>query len=308
MSVNYAQVLFYLMVATGVVWLVDRAVFRRARIAGARAALHRFDLQAGLEGTDAARVDADTARIEREHLRERLLRAPGWIELPAGFFPVLLAVFLLRSFVFEPFRIPSGSMIPTLEVGDFILVNKFAYGLRLPIVDRKIVSIGSPQRGDVVVFRYPLDPSEDYVKRLIGLPGDTIVYRNKQLTVNGKLVATTSAPDYFDPDRVAYSKQLSETLPRGDAAVVHHILIDERREDAGGPMVRFPFIDQCRYTDGNTTVTCTVPQGHYFMMGDNRDNSADSRSWGFVPDANLVGKAVLIWMNFGNLKRIGGFD
>ena len=298
MSLSYAVILFALTIATGVVWVADRAVFRRARIAGAEAALRQFDAQAR-PGT--------AADDERQRLRERLIRAPGWIELPAGFFPVLLAVFLLRSFVFEPFRIPSGSMIPTLLVGDFILVNKSAYGIRLPIVDRDILATGSPKRGDVVVFRYPVDPSENYVKRVVGLPGDTIVYRDKRLSINGRPVPLAGAPDYFDPERVAYTRQFTESLPNADGLATHPILIDDTRPTTMAPSVRFPFIDRCAWSDGDTAVTCTVPDGQYFMMGDNRDNSADSRYWGFVPDRNLIGKAVFIWMNFGELGRIGRF-
>ena len=297
MSVNYAFILFALTCATGVVWLADRAVFRRVRLAGAEASLRQFDL------ASAPGVPED----ERRQLRERLVRAPGWIELPAGFFPVLLAVFLIRSFVFEPFRIPSGSMIPTLLVGDFILVNKSSYGIRLPIVDRTLVATGRPQRGDVVVFRYPVDPSENYVKRVVGLPGDTIVYRDKRLTINGRPVPTETAPDDLDPERATITRQFTESLPTTDGVAPHPILVDERHETTMSPLVRFPFIDHCAWSERGTAVTCTVPPGQYFMMGDNRDNSADSRYWGFVPDANLVGKAVFVWMNFGDPKRIGPF-
>jgi signal peptidase I len=302
MSFNFALILFWLMVATGIVWFADRLVFRRARVGKARAALAEFD--AGLK----TRVTTDESAVleERHRLEERLLRQPGWIEFPAGFFPVILVVFILRSFLFEPFRIPSGSMIPTLLVGDLILVNKFSYGIRLPIINKKILDIGSPQRGDVIVFRYPVDPSIDYVKRLIGLPGDTVTFQAKRVTVNGQPVETVAAPDYFDPERVAYSKQFTEKLPRPPGFADHMILIDDDRSGAITPD-RFPFRDNCVYSDGNTAVTCKVPEGQYFMMGDNRDNSADSRYWGFVPDQNIVGRAFLIWMNFGNMSRIGSF-
>ena len=309
MSFNFALILFWLMVATGVVWFADRLIFQRKRVADADAALRQFDAQAKLGGTDGTAASRDPKAIadERERLRERLLRQPGWIEFPAGFFPVILVVFVLRSFLAEPFRIPSGSMIPTLLVGDLILVNKFAYGIRLPIVNKKVISIGEPQRGDVMVFRYPVDPSVDYVKRVIGLPGDTVTFRQKRLTIDGMPVATTPAPDYFDPDRVAYSKQFSETLPRSDGgSITHMILIDDDRSGVITPD-NFPMRDHCQYSEGNTAVTCKVPDGQYFMMGDNRDNSADSRYWGFVPDENIVGRAFLIWMNFGNMSRIGLF-
>ncbi len=308
MSFNFAVILFWLLVATGAIWLLDRLVLRRRRIAEAEAALRHFDTQAKLRETEgtAASIDPRAITEERERLRERLIRQPGWIEFPAGFFPVILVVFVLRSFLFEPFRIPSGSMIPTLVIGDLILVNKFTYGVRLPIVNKKILDVGSPQRGDVMVFRYPVDPSVDYVKRVIGLPGDTIVYRNKRLSINGQTVQTIAAPDYFDSERVTYAKQFAEQLPSDGGFVNHMILLDDERSGVITPN-SFPFRDNCVYSDGNTSVTCKVPNGQYFMMGDNRDNSADSRYWGFVPNENIVGKAFFIWMNFGNIHRIGSF-
>jgi signal peptidase I len=317
MSFNFALILFWLMVATGTVWFVDRLVLRSRRIALAKHALESFDLGA----KQRAIADESAHLAERHRLEEKILRQPGWIEFPAGFFPVILVVFVLRSFLFEPFRIPSGSMIPTLLIGDLILVNKYAYGIRLPILNRKIFDIGNPQRGDVMVFRYPVDPSVDYVKRVIGLPGDTVTFRQKRLTINGQPVSTASAPDYFDTDRVAYSKQLIETLPRPDGGKVNHmILTDEERSGSMSPeqyqsellngghaAEAAAFRANCVYSEGNTAVTCKVPEGQYFMMGDNRDNSADSRYWGFVPDQNIVGRAFLIWMNFGNMGRIGFF-
>ncbi len=228
-------------------------------------------------------------------------RPPGWIALPASFFWVVLAVFVVRSFVVEPFRIPSGSMRPTLEDGDLIVVDKFAYGLRLPFVDRALIATGAPQRGDVAVFRYPLDPSIDYVKRVIGLPGDTVVYRDKRLTIDGVPVAIRASDDVdaaFAPSRHAV-----ETLPRASGAVVHDVLIDAWRGETSGPIARVPFIDACRYFDGG--IACTVPADRYFVMGDNRDDSADSRYWGFVPAANLVGRATWVWLNLGHPGRIG---
>ena len=304
MSFNFALILFWLMVGTGVIWFVDRLVFAPGRKKKAKVALDRFDLEVRNRGS----VDQAAVVEERRRLEERLLRQPGWIEFPAGFFPVILVVFLLRSFLFEPFRIPSGSMIPTLLVGDLILVNKYTYGIRLPILNKKVLPIGDPQRGDVMVFRYPVNPTDDYVKRVIGLPGDTVVYRNKRLTVNGALVDVAPAPDFFDPDRVAYSKQFTEKLPRGTGVLDHMILVDDDRNGIISPVTdRFPYRENCVYSDGYTAITCKVPDGYYFVMGDNRDNSADSRYWGFVPDGNIVGKAFLIWMNFGNIGRIGWF-
>ena len=309
MSFNFALILFWLMVATGIVWFADRLIFRRRRIADAEAALRHFDAQAKLHDTSGAAAARDPKAIqeEREKLRERLIRQPGWIEFPAGFFPVILVVFVLRSFLFEPFRIPSGSMIPTLLIGDLILVNKFTYGIRLPILNKKVVDLGSPQRGDVMVFRYPVNPQEDYVKRVIGLPGDTVTYRNKRLTINGQPVETVPAPDFFDADRVAYAKQFTEKLPSPNGTVDHMILVDDDRSGIINAITNYPYRENCTYSDGNTAITCKVPQGYYFMMGDNRDNSADSRYWGFVPEENIVGKAFLIWMNFGNMSRIGLF-
>ncbi len=308
MSFNFAVILFWLLVATGAIWLLDVLVFKRKRIADADAAVRHFDAQAKLRetGGSAASLDPRAITEERTQLRERLIRQPGWIEFPAGFFPVILVVFILRSFLFEPFRIPSGSMIPTLVIGDLILVNKFTYGIRLPIINKKILDIGTPRRGDVMVFRYPVDPSVDYVKRVIGLPGDTITYRNKRLTVNGKEVETGAAADYFDSERVTYTKQYAEKLPAENGFVDHMILLDADRSGVITPG-SFAFRDNCAYSDGNTAVTCRVPFGQYFMMGDNRDNSADSRYWGFVPDQNIVGKAFFIWMNFGNMHRFGSF-
>jgi signal peptidase I len=295
MTVNYALILFCLLVATGSVWLTDLAVFRRVRMAGAEAALADFDRRSGGVAPDRER--------RRAELRARRVRAPAWVEWPAGFFPVLLVIFVVRSFVFEPFRIPSGSMMPTLEVGDFILVEKFAYGLRLPLVDRLILPLGTPQRGDVAVFHYPLDPSENYVKRVIGLPGDTIVYRDKRLSINGRPVSIA----FGDRRRDATVARGTETLPRTDGAVAHDVLLDGDRGALVRPITRFPFFDQCRYAPTDASVTCTVPAGHYFVMGDNRDDSADSRYWGFVPDENLVGRALFVWMNLAKPARIGGF-
>ena len=213
---------------------------------------------------------------------------PVLVEYARSFFPVLLAVLLLRSFVAEPFRIPSGSMLPTLEIGDFILVNKFAYGLRLPVLHTKVLDVGDPQRGDVVVFRFPGNPKIDYIKRLIGLPGDVVSWNDKTLTVNGIALNRDAIGEYLRPDQqTPPSLRLKEDL----LGVPHDILVTPGRV---GP-----------------TGSVTVPPGHYFMMGDNRDNSNDGRMWGLVPDGNVVGKATIVWMhmNLGgdgfNLSRIG---
>lgn len=197
------------------------------------------------------------------------------VEYAKSFFPLLLLVLVLRSFIFEPFRIPSGSMKPTLLIGDFILVNKFAYGVRLPVIHKKILDIGEPTRGDVAVFRFPRDPSLDYIKRIVGLPGDRIQYRDKKLTVNGIEAAQTLIGDYDDPDG-----KRGQTIEKTEVIddLEHQILITANRN--------------------NLDIDLTVPEGTYFAVGDNRDNSNDSRYWGTVPEENLVGKAFMVWMHF----------
>ncbi len=239
-------------------------------------------------------------------LKCRKLRAPGskdplWVEWGAGFFPVILIVFVLRSFLFEPFKIPSGSMIPTLLVGDFILVNKFTYGIRLPVINKKIISINDPQRGDVMVFRYPEDPSLDYIKRVVGLPGDTVAYQHKRLTINGQPVDAKKIEDFEHRDRMYFSEQYLASM----GGVEHRFLNDTDAPAFIPDASRFPHRENCTYNAAG--VICKVPAGHYFMMGDNRDNSRDSRSWGFVPEENIVGKAFFIWFNFSDLSRIGSF-
>jgi signal peptidase I len=284
-------------VVTGSIWLVDFTVLRKRRAASAAAAgsAYRAAHPSGA-AEDGAKTDEKARMIEEEIRRE-----PWWIEYPNSFFPVILIVFLLRSFVFEPFKIPSGSMIPTLLVGDYILVNKYAYGIRLPVINMKIIDVGSPQRGEVMVFRYPEDPSLDYIKRVVGLPGDKVEYRDKRLTINGETMPVTRASDYLHKDRIQYSKQYIETLN----GVQHPILLD----DDAPPYVAYPkqfqFRDNCIYNSSG--VTCTVPPGRYFMMGDNRDSSSDSRVWGFVPEENIVGRAFFIWFNFSEPSRFGGF-
>ena len=237
-------------------------------------------------------------------LEASILRQPTWVEYSGSFFPVIALVFVLRSFLYEPFKIPSSSMVPTLEIGDLILVNKFTYGIRLPVLNKKVIQINDPQRGDVMVFKYPLDMTQDYIKRVIGVPGDKITYENKKLTVNGVAVQYTALPDYLGGDeqkQLSYNKQYQEAL----SGVSHRILNFENAPTLSLPQVMdFPMRQEsCTYT--YDSFTCVVPAGHYFMMGDNRDNSTDSRYWGFVPDKNIVGKAFFVWMNLSNLKRIG---
>ena len=260
---NFALILFVLLVITGVLYALDVLKFRK--------------------------------------LRAKDAKEPLWVEWGAGFFPVILIVFVLRSFLFEPFKIPSGSMIPTLLVGDFILVNKFTYGIRLPVINKKIISLNEPQRGDVMVFRYPEDPSLDYIKRVVGIPGDTVAYQHKKLSINGQPVEMTKMTDYLHPERLYYSEQYTAKI--GD---VEHRLLNDTDAPAFIPDAgRFPYREHCTYNAAG--VVCKVPAGHYFMMGDNRDNSRDSRAWGFVPEENIVGKAFFIWLNFSDLGRIGSF-
>ena len=295
---NFSLLLFVLTVVTLGYWLAERFRFKPAREAAA-ATLERQDAErrAGLAKIGIDKVDGDVAVA-----RERLLMQPWWLDWTAGLFPVILIVFLLRSFLFEPFKIPSGSMIPTLLVGDLILVNKFHYGVRLPVLHTKIVDNNPVERGDVMVFRYPVDPRQDYIKRVVGLPGDEVAWVNQKLSVNGQPVPTTPQGEFFEADSLRYEPQFAEKL----GALEHKILVEPRRQAWFGPDPKnFPFAENCRYTAEG--VTCKVPAGHYFMMGDNRDNSQDSRYWGFVPDENIVGKAFFVWMNFGNLGRIGPF-
>jgi signal peptidase I len=264
---NFALFLFLLLVLTGVVTALDRFWLRKRRPAEAR--------------------------------------VPWWIEYPVSFFPVILIVFLLRSFLVEPFKIPSGSMLPTLLIGDFILVNKYTYGIRLPVVNVKVLDISQPERGEVMVFRYPKNTSVDYIKRVIGIPGDVIEYTDKRLQVNGKPVPATPDGTFHDIEpglHMVQFQRLRETLGSHE---YYTLARTERPPINLSDVERFPHRDDCVYNDRG--FTCKVPAGHYFMMGDNRDSSSDSRYWGFVPDRNIVGKAFMIWWNFDELKRIGKF-
>ncbi len=260
---NFPLILVSLTAATGILWLLDKYYFRKQRAPDAK--------------------------------------DPLWVEYGASFFPVIFLVLFLRSFIVEPFKIPSGSMLPTLLVGDFILVNKFAYGIRLPVLNKKILDIGSPKRGDVVVFRYPVDPTLDYIKRVVGLPGDRVQYRNKLLTINGEAMPMRPDGDFLDTDKHYVTPKFQENL----SGVEHMTLLDGNEPPYVRQIFRYSYRENCAYNSEG--FECVVPPGHYFMMGDNRDNSQDSRVWGFVPDENLVGKAFLIWLNFGDWKRIGSF-
>jgi signal peptidase I len=295
--VNFALILFILLVISGAMWLLDIMLLKRQRATAAGRALADFDTK----NREALALNQAALQRERAAVEERLTRRPWYLEYTASFFPVILVVFVLRSFFFEPFRIPSGSMIPTLQIGDLILVNKYQYGVRLPVIHTKVLDIGSPQRGDVMVFRFPHNPSQDYIKRVVGLPGDKVEYINRRLIINGTQVQSRPSERYFEEGRVQYYNQFIETL----GAVEHRIILND---GPGVPIVQayqHTHPQACRYSPEG--VSCTVPPGHYFMMGDNRDNSEDSRFWGFVPEENIVGRAFFIWMNFGNIGRIGSF-
>lgn len=241
MQIDFALLLVVAALVTGIIWAVDAWKFKPRRLAA---------------GADPG-------------------EEPVLVEYARSFFPIIVIVLVVRSFLYEPFRIPSSSMMPTLLVGDFIFVNKFAYGLRLPVLNTKVVPIGDPQRGDVVVFKLPSDPSTNYIKRLVGLPGDRVEYRGKQLFINGEAVALERGDSYPES-----SQPLSELYRETLGEAEHDILIIRGRNGPQGEYI--------------------VPKGHYFVMGDNRDNSRDSRfeAVGFIPEDMLVGKAVRIWMNW----------
>jgi signal peptidase I len=293
---NFALILFLLTAATGAAWLVDKLVLEGRRRARARAAVANFDVQR------AAAPMPDAITTQREHVERAALREPSWVEYSKAFFPVLLIVFMLRSFLAEPFKIPSSSMRPTLEVGDFILVNKFIYGIRLPILEKKIIPIGDPRRGDVVVFRYPVNPTQDFIKRVIGVGGDVVEYREKQLTVNGE--PWPQKPDgsysYLEGLRFDTLMRIFERTDAAAGAREHTIGINPQAQPVYPPNVRnFPGRENCDYNERG--FKCRVPAGHYLMMGDNRDNSDDSRYWGFVPDDHIRGRAFFIWFNWDDI-------
>ncbi|MHA6573395.1 signal peptidase I [Pseudomonas yamanorum] len=270
MSLNFPLLLVIAVAVCGLLALLDLMFFAPRR----RAAIASY--QGSVSQPDVAVV-------------EKLNKEPMLVEYGKSFFPVLFIVLVLRSFLVEPFQIPSGSMKPTLDVGDFILVNKFSYGIRLPVIDKKVIEIGDPQRGDVMVFRYPSDPNVNYIKRVVGLPGDVIRYTSdKRLFVNGESVAEKLIGS--EPNTLGSAELYQEKL----GAVEHEIRKEMSR-------YRSPPDNQW-----------TVPAGHYFMMGDNRDNSNDSRYWddpniskellGMVPDQNIVGKAFAVWMSWPEPK------
>lgn len=259
MNFDFQSAMVLALLVTGVIWLVDVLVFKPRRDRAASALKERGGEQASEE---------NLAKIRKPSLL---------VDYSRSFFPIILIVLVLRSFLFEPFRIPSGSMMPTLLAGDFILVNKFAYGIRLPVVDLKIIDMGSPKRGDIAVFRYPEDTSIDYIKRIVGLPGDRIRYEDKILYVNDVKMDQQYLGEYIGVGMGLGMTGASLRLEHLDG-VDHQILVQNRRRIREGEFM--------------------VPEGYDFAMGDNRDNSNDSRFWGPVPDKNLVGKAFMIWMSW----------
>jgi len=296
---NFSLLLFLATVVTGIYWLAERFYFLPQR----HKAVEALEVSTSQRHAELAEKGITKVDTDMSDAKTRLIMQPWWLDWTAGLFPVIIVVFLLRSFLFEPFKIPSGSMIPTLLINDLILVNKFHYGVRLPVINLKVLDNNSPQHGDVMVFRYPPKPSLDYIKRVVGVPGDEVAYLNKKLSINGKPLNKSALPDFFDEDTMRYSKQFEETTT---ASKKYRLLNDDDRPAFIPGTEDFPNKQNCRYSSEG--VVCKVPEGHYFMMGDNRDNSLDSRYWGFVPEKNIVGRAFFVWMNFGNLKRIGSFN
>lgn len=223
---------------------------------------------------------ADVLFFAPQRKRAAITHVPVWAEYARSFFPILLLVLILRSFIVEPYRIPSGSDKPTLLVGDFLVANKFAYGLRLPVLHTKIYQVGEPQTGDIILFRLPQDPAKDLIKRVVGMPGDNVSYIDKVLYVNGKEATQTALGQTTDRNFSNEAFWPVEIRQENLAGIVHKIYV---RPDV--PAQDFSVV---------------VPPGQYFVMGDNRDNSNDSRYWGFVPEANLVGKALGIWFSWNN--------
>ena len=253
----FALFMVVILLVTGLIWLLDIMVLRKNRLVG---------------------VDE-----------------PWYVEYAKSFFPVILLVFTLRSFLVEPFKIPSGSMMPTLLAGDYILVNKFIYGLRVPILNNTFFETGHPKRGDVFVFHYPPEPTIDYIQRVVGLPGDKIQYQDKHLVINGKVLDVKFEDNYeyeMQGANIISARRSLEQLGDVSHDILIHDIPNQYNDDAPGAKLQ-------------AGETITVPEGNYFAMGDNRDNSADSRVWGFVPEHNLVGKAFFIWFNMDKFGRIG---
>lgn len=304
MANMFALILVIATLITGVFWCLDKFIFAPKR--------HQRQAEA-MAATDGA--------LDKKTLK-KVGQKPGWMETGASVFPVLAVVLIVRSFVYEPFQIPSASMMPTLLIGDFILVEKFAYGIKDPIYQKTLIATGHPKRGDIVVFKYPEDPSLDYIKRAVGLPGDKVTYDPvaKEVTIrpgcsSGHACDNALAVTYSNVAPSDFVQTFSRRnggeatsgffqLPKGQTRE-DGIRLTERKETLGDVTHRILTVpiaqDQLGMyykQSGQRLATWVVPPGEYFMMGDNRDNSADSRYWGFVPEANLVGKAVAIWMSF----------
>ncbi|MCU8246819.1 signal peptidase I [Vibrio vulnificus] len=272
MANTFSLILVIVTLITGVVWLLEKLVWAKKR----------QQKVAEIESQTVNGLDAQTLAKAKMQ--------PWWVENSVSIFPVIAFVLVLRSFIYEPFQIPSGSMMPTLLVGDFILVEKYAYGLKDPVWRTQLVETGKPERGDIVVFKYPPSPNIDYIKRVVGLPGDTVRYnRQKEICIQPKgesvchmAIRNNVVESEFIEDGINLT-QTDEQL----GEVKHQILVNPLRQDRVEA-----------YAPRAGVSEWVVPQGQYFVMGDNRDNSADSRYWGFVPEANLVGKAVAIWISF----------
>ncbi|MCG9650130.1 signal peptidase I [Vibrio brasiliensis] len=271
MANTFSLILVIVTLVTGVVWVLEKLVFAKKR------------------QEKLAEVEAQTNGLDAAVL-EKVKTQPWWIENSVSIFPVIAAVLVLRSFIYEPFQIPSGSMMPTLLVGDFILVEKYAYGLKDPVWRTQLVETGKPERGDIVVFKYPPQPNIDYIKRVVGLPGDTVRYNNKK-----EICIQSAGESTCQPVKLSNVEE-SQFIQNG----IPLIQLDEKLGEVGHQILVNPLRrDRVElYQPRNGVNEWVVPQGQYFVMGDNRDNSADSRYWGFVPEANLVGKAVAIWISF----------
>ncbi|HEY8941166.1 MAG TPA: signal peptidase I [Cellvibrio sp.] len=274
-SINLPLILTLAVLVTGLVWLFDALVLARPRKEKVAAVEKQFSGMA---------LDTEQQKTAYEDAKSVAGREPVLVEYAKSFFPVLFIVFFLRSFLVEPFQIPSGSMIPTLEVGDFILVNKFAYGIREPITNTQLIPVGKPQRGDVMVFFPPHAPDTYYIKRVIGIPGDHISYINHVLTINGKVIEEKLLAEL--PVGAPYYRTVTETIDDKTFTANKHL-------QPGHLSVRGSWV---------------VPEGHYFMMGDNRDNSLDSRDWGTVSEDAIVGKAFAVWMHWDKFLSIPSFD
>jgi signal peptidase I len=306
MAVYFSIFLVIITVVTGIVWLADKFYFAPQR------QLNLANAQAQCE----SELGKDVA--------DKILEAPFFIDTPVQIFPVIAFVLILRSFIYEPFQIPSGSMMPTLLDGDFILVNKFNYGLRDPVVRNKFIEVGLPERGDVVVFKYPREPQIDYIKRVVGVPGDRIVYKNKILYIKAACLESDEKCPGFEQIKQTF-KNNTDYTDDGMAMTRYTSTMGEKTHDLLVNQQIIPRTQHYFKQSGTQMNEFVVPKGQYFVMGDNRDNSLDGRFWGFVPEENLVGEAVAIWMSFDfertsesmlprwvptgvRLSRIGGIE